>query len=158
MSEINNTQNDKKSIIVTDKAATNYESDRPKEINLHAEAQRLSRIISELPGSPCGTLKSHMKRQGMTIEVLATESGVSEATIKRLRSDPDYLPNKTTAFAICIGLKLEPILQRDWLRKLGIALSVNSSDVFYEILLERFYAESITTINIQLEKAGYQPL
>ena len=127
-------------------------------VDIYAEAQRLSDLINDLPGSPCGTLKAHMIRRNMTVEKLSMESGVSEATIKRLRNDINYTPIKTKALAICLGLKLEPPLQKDWLRKLGIVLSSTPQDLMYELLMSKYYKAPISIINDMLWGCGCQPL
>ena len=123
-----------------------------------AESQRLSKIVYSLPMSPCGTLKAHMERRGMTIEVLVAKSGVSEATIKRLRNDNAYRPSKGNALAICVGLQLEPVLRRDWLQKVGIAMTASAADMLYELLLDSMYRQPVSVINQKLEEYGLTPL
>ena len=122
------------------------------------ESKRLHEIMDALPMSPSGTLRAHMDRKKMTIERLAEESGVSEATIKRLRRDSEYRPTRSNAFAICIGLQLEPKLRRDWLSKIGIVPTASESDIFYELVLDSMYKHSITEVNQVLVANHYQPL
>ncbi len=128
------------------------------EVDYFAVAQRLSGIINDLPRSPCGTLKAHMERRKITVETLVAKSGVSERTIKRLRSDPEYTPTKNNALAICIGLQLEPVLQRDWMSKLGIVMTASTTDVFYELLMGSLYKQPLSVFNEKLQEHGYPPL
>ncbi len=126
--------------------------------DFYMTAQRISEIMSDLPGSPCGTLKAHMDRRKITVETLVAKSGVSEKTIKRLRSDPEYTPTKRNAVAICIGLQLEPMLQRDWMSKLGIVLTSSTTDIFYELLMGSLYKQPLSVFNEKLQEHGYPPL
>ena len=126
--------------------------------DFYMAAQRISGIMSELPGSPCGTLKAHMERRNITQEGLVAKSGVSYRTIARLRNDPEFRPSKANAIAICIGLQLEPVLQRDWLNKLGIVMSSSTSDIFYELLMSSLYKQPVSVFNEKLIEHGYPPL
>ena len=128
------------------------------EVDYFAAAQRLSGIINDLRRSPCGTLKAHMDRRKITVEALVAKSGVSEKTIKRLRSDPEYTPTKRNAMAICIGLQLEPMLQRDWMGKLGIVMTASTTDVFFELLMGSLYKQPLSVFNEKLQEHGYPPL
>ena len=128
------------------------------ETDFYAAAQQIAGIMGELPGSPCGTLKVHMERRNITLEALVAKSGVSSRTIARLRNDPEFRPTKPNAIAICIGLQLEPMLQRDWLSKLGIVMSSSTSDVYIELLMSSLYKQPLSVFNEKLEKHGYPPL
>lgn len=123
-----------------------------------AEANRLSEILYSLPASPSETLKKHMERRGIGVEELVAKSGVSESTIKRLRSSPSYRTVRNNVLAICIGLQLEPPLQKDWLRKCGIVFSDSPEDLLYEMMLFSMYRQPLSSFNERLKKFGYQPL
>ncbi len=140
------------------KTAAGFEGGRADAEDYFAAAQRLSGIINDLPRSPCGTLKAHMERKKITNEMLIARSGVSERTITRLRTDPDYMPSKNNALAICIGLQLEPMLQRDWLGKLGIVMTASTTDVFYDLLMGSLYKQPLSVFNEKLQEHGYPPL
>ena len=128
------------------------------ETDYFAEAQQLSVIMGELPGSPCGTLKAHMERKRITIEALVAKCGVSEKTIRRLRSDPDYMPTRTNIMALCIGLQLEPPLQRDWMSKYGFGFGSSATDLYYEFLMNSLYMQPLSVFNAKLQEHGYPPL
>lgn len=122
------------------------------------ESKRLSSILYDLPGSPSGTLKAHMKRKHFTIDGLVAKTGVSIATIKRLRTEPDYRPSKEIAMAICIGLQLEPMLRRDWMDKLGIKLSASPADIMLELMMDSMYMQPLSVVNQHLATCGFPPL
>lgn len=144
--------------VVSGRTAADFESSRTDAGDFFAAAQRLSAIMNDLPRSPCGTLKAHMERKKITQEALVAKSGVSDRTINRLRNDPEYTPSKTNALAICIGLQLEPMLQRDWLGKLGIVMTASPTDVFYELLMGSLYKQPLSVFNEKLQEHGYPPL
>ena len=143
--------------VVENRRAADFEGDR-YDTDFFAIAQNLAGIIRDLPGSPCGTLKTHMDRRKVTVESLVAKSGVSERTIRRLRSEPEFRPSKSNAIAICIGLQLEPVLQKDWLNKLGIMMSASATDIFYELLMGSLYKQPVSVFNEKLMEHGYPPL
>ena len=144
--------------VVSGKMTADFDGNYADTEDFFTAAQRLSDIINDLPRSPCATLKAHMERKKITNEMLIARSGVSERTITRLRNDPDFTPTKSNALAICIGLQLEPMLQRDWLGKLGIVMTASTSDVFFELLMGSLYKQPISVFNEKLQEHGYPPL
>ena len=68
----------------------------------------MKEVIEGLPASVGGTLKAHMERLDVTIEDLESLSGVSERTIKNIRSNNCPRLEMRYFIAICIGPKLEP--------------------------------------------------
>ena len=99
-----------------------------------------------------------MSRLHVTTEALVGRSGVSDRTIRRLRSDDSYRPSKTTVFAVCVGLHLEPALRRDWLGKLGFAPSPAPKDMIYELMLDALYRQPVSVFNERLAEYGLPPL
>lgn len=131
---------------------------QPSDYDYQTEADRLSQILYSLPASPSETLKAHMRRLGFTIEQLVSKSGVSESTIRRLRSNPSYHTTRTNLFALCIGLQLEPRLQHDLFSKYGISFTCTPEDVLYELLLNTMYQQPLSAVNQYLSDYGYAPL
>lgn len=144
--------------VVTTGVRTEYSEIQPALFDFRAEANRLSEILYSLPASPSETLKKHMERCGITVEELMAKSGVSESTIRRLRTNPSYKAVRNNALAICIGLQLEPPLQKDWLRKCGVALSDSPDDLLYEMMLCSMYRQPLSSFNEKLKEYGYPPL
>lgn len=143
---------------VTAGIRTEFDNNQPAEFDYQTEAKRLSDILYSLPASPCETLKLHMKQRGFTVEELVAKSGVSVRTLKRLRTEPDYQPNRTHLMAICVGLQLEPVLQKDFLAKYGITFTSSPKDVLYEMMLWSMYRQSLSLFNKKLAEYGYPPL
>ncbi|MBQ4427885.1 MAG: helix-turn-helix transcriptional regulator [Oscillospiraceae bacterium] len=141
-----------KADVLADFDGTGHETD------FFAMAQRFSEIMSELPGSPGGTLKAHMERKRITIETLVSKTGISERTLQRLRNDPNYRTTRENAIALCIGLQLEPVFQKDLIAKLGFSFGINPTDMFYELLMVSLYKQPISVFNAQLTEHGYPPL
>ena len=135
-----------------------YADAQAESADLWIEAQRLADVVDNLPGSPCATLKEHMKCRKVTIEGLVAKSGVSERTIKRLRTDRNYKPAPESAIAICIGLQLEPALSSDWLQKAGVMLTNSAEDIFYRMLLYTMYRQPVSAVNEILESHGFSAL
>lgn len=144
--------------VVTTSVRTEYSEMQPASVDFLAEANRLSEILFSLPASPSETLKKHMERRGITVEELVAKSGVSESTIKRLRMSLTYRTNRNNMLAICIGLQLEPPLQKDWLRKHGIVFTDSTEDLLYEMMLCSLYRQPLSSFNEMLHSYGYPPL
>lgn len=126
--------------------------------DLWEASKKLSKIIDNLPAKAGPTLCFHMTQRKMSIECLTSYSGVSPRTIKRLRSASSHTPKKETALAICIGLRLEPALSSDWLKKAGISFSSSPSDILYQFILSSMYWQPISSINSTIQSFGFQPL
>lgn len=99
-----------------------------------------------------------MKRKKYTIEKLCEYSEVSRPVICTLRKDDNHTPKKRIAAAICIGLKLHPLLQNDWLCKLGIKIGISQDDVVLSLVLQTMYWKPIYEVNDMLCKMGCLPL
>ena len=126
--------------------------------DLWEASKKLSNIVAILPAKAGPTLCFHMTQRKMSIECLTSHSGVSPRTIKRLRSASSHTPKKETALAICIGLRLEPTLSADWLRKVGISFSSTPSDILYQFILSSMYWQPISAVNSTIQSFGFQPL
>lgn len=94
----------------------------------------ISKIAKDLPGSFAKTLDEHMKRLKMTNEKLANECLISPDVIRRFRNDKNT-PKLPTVIALCVGLKLHPILGNDLVRKAGFTFTASERDVAYQLIL-----------------------
>lgn len=122
------------------------------------ETQRLKKIVNELPGTFSGKLKAHMKREKITVEELCELSLVSPKTIQRIRNNEEYKTELGTVVALCIGLKLHPILSEDWLKKSGHSFKNTELHLTYQILLQSYYKSSIHACNELLVEGGFKPI
>ena len=121
-------------------------------------SRKLSSVVEKLPPKAGSTLCFHMSQRRITVEMLTARSGVSPRTIYRLRGASQYRPSKEVAMAICIGLKLEPILSFDWLRKVGVTFSSSPEDILYQFILGSLYWQPISKINNTIQSFGFNPL
>ena len=115
--------------------------------NLWDASQRLSKLVQSLPPRADATLRMLMTQRRMTIEKLAETSGVSPRTINRLRSSTGHRAEKQTILALCFGLRLEPMLSFDLLRKFGIYLTDTPEDIMYQFVLISLYGEPLRKVN-----------
>ena len=89
-----------------------------------------------------------MELRKITVEGLVAKSGVS----------PSYRTSRNNVLAICIGLQLEPPLQKDWLRKCGVQFTDSPEDIMYELMLCSLYRQPLAEFNRKLAEYGYPPL
>lgn len=146
----------KEAVISTSRAG--YSDKQPSAFDYQNEASRLSQILYSLPPNPSGTLIKHMERKKITLEGLVAKSGVSISTIKRLRSSDSCRTNRNNILAICIGLQLEPLLQKDYLRKCGVSFNQSQEDILYELMMCSMYRLPLSEFNRKLEEYGLPPL
>ena len=135
-----------------------YDNVQPSVHDLQAEAVRLSEILYSLPAAPNETLKRHMERRGITVDGLVAKSGVSLSTIQRFRNSPTFKTARNNVLAICIGLQLEPVLQKDLLRKCGIMFSNSPEDILCEMMMCTMYRQPLSLFNQRLQEYGFPPL
>lgn len=135
-----------------------YLSGHVEKENLYPAAQKIARLLKSLPPLAGSTLEVHMIQRRISIGELTSRSGVSPRTISRLRNSSGYRTSKESAIAICIGLRLEPPLSRDWLSKLGVRLAYSPEDILYDFILTNMYNRPISASNHLLEANGLAPL
>lgn len=111
-------------------------------------------IVRGLPVEFSATLAAHMKSAGVTTKILSDTSLVSERTIQRMRQNERYTVSLCTVIAICIGLKLPPLLSFDLLRKGGYSFKRTLEHVGYSGILASHYQCSIYECNELCKAAG----
>ena len=126
--------------------------------DLAKRANRIAGILQGLPASFSETLVAHMKRKSMTIEQLAESSLVSDRQRYRFRST--LYPNISLpqAVALCIGLKLHPILAMDLIKKAGYSFNMSPQHNVYQMLILTMSNSSIYECNEFLAGAGLKPI
>ena len=115
-------------------------------------------VIEGLPASVGGTLKAHMERLDVTVEDLEYRSGVSERTIKNIRSNNCPKLEMRYFIAICIGLKLEPPYSLDLIRKTRFQFNASRESTMYLLLLTSMYWAGIDACNAEMTANGFGPL
>ena len=117
------------------------------------QAQEMSQVLLNLPGSFSGTLVAHMKRVGITRERLAEEAMMSGTMIKRMRTSERDL-TLDQVIAVCIGLHIPPEYSFDLIEKAGFRLRNTPEHLIYKSILQTMYMEKLMNIQKLLAKCG----
>ena len=117
------------------------------------QAQEMSQVLLNLPGSFSGTLIAHMKRVGITRERLAEEAMMSGTMIKRMRTSERDL-TLDQVIAVCIGLHIPPEYSFDLIEKAGFRLRNTPEHLIYKSILQTMYMEKLMNIQKLLAKCG----
>jgi len=125
---------------------------------ISAKAKATARVMRALPSTFSDTLVAHMKRLDITVEHLAEESLISAKTIQRIRTSDAYDAKLETVVAVCIGLKLDPILSMDMVKKAGLAFKIDETHIIYQMLLHSYHQNSIHECNEILKANNCKPL
>lgn len=115
----------------------------------------LTEILQTLPSTYSGTLRAHIRRSGLTIEKLAEICEISEKTIQRYKSSDENECELSILVALCVGLKLHPILSFDLLSKAGYgSLRSSKKHTAYKLVLLTMYECTVSQCNEFLREAG----
>lgn len=137
--------------------ATELRAEEFRKIGL--EARQIASIARTLPTTFADTLTVHMDRLHCTEEALADYSLIGEKTIQRMRTDIQYKPKLGTIVAICVGLKLQPVLSMDLVAKGGhILKQFDEEHIIYHFILNSKYQCSIYECNEILRANSCKPL
>lgn len=117
------------------------------------QAQEMSQVLLNLPGSFSGTLIAHMKRVGITRDRLAEEAMMSGTMIKRMRTSERDL-TLDQVIAVCIGLHIPPEYSFDLIEKAGFRLRNTPEHLIYKSILQTMYMEKLMNIQKLLAKCG----
>ena len=142
------------------RAATVSLSSAPDDASSLAEQIiELTNLLQTLPSTYSGTLRVHIKRSGLTTEKLAEICEISEKTIQRYRASDENECELSILVALCVGLKLHPILSFDLLSKAGYgSLRSSKKHTAYKMILLTMYAGSVSQSNSFLNHLGLNPL
>ena len=121
--------------------------------NALKQAQEMSQVLLNLPGSFSGTLIAHMKRVGITRDRLAEEAMMSGTMIKRMRTSERDL-TLDQVIAVCIGLHIPPEYSFDLIEKAGFRLRNTPEHLIYKSILQTMYMEKLLNIQKLLAKCG----
>ena len=122
------------------------------------QTQTVIGIVEKLPSSFSETLCAHMKRKRVTVEQLAEYSMQDVRTISRYRNSPYPGITLSGVVALCIALKLHPILAEDLIRKAGYVLIASPEHGAYRMLILTMTNSSIAECNEFLATMGIKPL
>lgn len=128
-------------------------SNAPAE-QISKSVKRIYEIRNSLPPSFGETLVAHMHRKSFTVERLSEASLVSLKQIQRYRNQPNPVIPMNKAVALCIGLKLHPILAMDLIHKAGLTFNSTYAHTAYYSLLLCMTNSSIYECNAILKSMG----
>ena len=119
--------------------------------------QDVSHVLNGLPGSFGATLEAHIQRRGMTQEQLAEGSLITDRRIRTYCMNDQMVPLQRVV-ALCIGLKLHPILSLDLVKKAGYLFNQTPEHVAYQMILVAMTHNSIYECNEYLKTLGLKPI
>ena len=130
-----------------------YESDKGKNKLTEKEAASIDEIVKlskqfesdfdKLPGSFHKTVDYHIKRKGLTAEILSERSKISTQTISELRNKTDKPVKIDTLLKLFIGLNLNKEYCYDLMRKAGIDFPRTMEGRFFRWLVDEQTDENI---------------
>ena len=126
--------------------------------HLAKTTQDVSRVLQSLPFSFGATLEAHMQRKGVTQEQLAESSLLAVRSIRTYRGTEYPYISLPRVIALCIGLKLHPVLANDLIKKAGCCFTMSEEHVAYQILLASMTHGSIYECNEYLRAVGLPSL
>jgi len=100
----------------------------------------------------------YMSELEVTVEQLATATGLSEKTIQRMRTAPEIRPTLESVVAVCIGLHLDAYASDTMLHLAGYSLTNKTNDRVYRLFLNFAYKENVEDCNNLLIRLGMEPL
>ncbi len=125
--------------------------------HLAKTTQDVSRVLQGLPHSFGATLEAHIQRKGVTQEQLAEGSLITDRRIRTYCMNDQMVP-LARVVALCIGLKLHPILALDLVKKAGYMFNQTSEHVAYQMILVTMTHHSIYECNEYLNMIGLKPI
>jgi len=100
----------------------------------------------------------YMDNRGITVEELASETGLSERTIRRMRTDENNQPTLESIIAFSVGLSLSTYQSDELLYLAGYSLSPKALHRAYSLCLDMAITSSVEDCNYFLIQLGYKPL
>lgn len=110
--------------------------------------------LMNMPGSFSKTLAYHIKRRGLTNEILEERSGLSSRIISDYRNNEELKKELPTVMALCIGLNLHQFYAEDLIVKAGHQWKKTQEHMIYRWLLASHSDENLYQWNKRLEDAG----
>lgn len=95
-----------------------------------------------------------IESKGMTNAEVYKRSIITKQTFSKIKNNPDYHPDKSTAMRLCVGAQLTLDETRDLLARAGYALSpCDKRDIIFSFFIENKIFDMIE-IDIRLEEYG----
>ena len=95
-----------------------------------------------------------IKTKGLSNSTVYNRAMVTKQLFSKIKKNPDYHPDKTTALRLCVGAGLNLDETKDLLARAGYALSPSDKrDIIYSFFIEHEVFD-IWEIDIALEEFG----
>lgn len=120
--------------------------------------QEMSKVLQEMPGGFSGSLKYLMNWRKKTVEKLAEECSLDTRTIQRMRNDEDYDTTIESIVAMCVALKLPPMISKPFIDRSSFSIGSGEKAMALQFVLNGCYTKTIYECNALLIQIGYQPL
>ena len=99
-----------------------------------------------------------MQIRKVSVGKLAELTGLSDETIKNLRNKSGIAFPIREVVAVCIALKLSPIVSESYINKSPTKFVDSVEMRLYEYAMKQWYLEPLPVVNRKLVEAGVQPL
>ena len=114
-----------------------------------------SKTLMSLPGTFHETFAKLMDLKDLTVEQLAEETMLSERSITRYRTEERFDYSIDTVAVLCIGMRLDPLLSLDLIRKAGIMLRNTPEDLMINAVLMGMHRFSVLEVAKYLKMSQY---
>ena len=120
--------------------------------------EELERKIGERMGHMSDTFSQYLlyliRQKGLTNADVYKRAIVDKKVFSKIKLNPDYHPDKSTALRLCVGAMLNMDESRDLLGRAGYALSpCDKTDIIFSFFIE-FGIYDMIEIDIKLEEHG----
>lgn len=127
-------------------------------LTIQAYNKELASVLQTLPRIFTTALISLMEWKNKSVEALASDSGVSDRTIRRMRNEESYETTVESIIAICVGLQLPPEVSYALIDISTCSLNNSEKHLTYRFILNSKYTHTIYDCNALLRRLGYDPL
>jgi hypothetical protein len=122
------------------------------------EATEAAKLLADLPGSFGKSLTMIMEWRDMSVELLGEKALLDPRMIQRMRNDHKQNWNIKRMVALCIGLRLPPIMSLPLITKAGLSFKNTEEHIVCQHILTTRFNSTIYECNDLLAEAGYPPL
>ncbi len=97
--------------------------------------KELSKALNNMPLNLSDALLYLMDTYSISINELSKYSGVSVTTIKHIRGHVKTDCSLNTAVRLCVGMKLNPVISYEFIRRTSHRFTYSEEHIHYEMLL-----------------------
>lgn len=145
----------------TEKSAReSTEADTLKEDAYDAFIEENEKALDERLGNLSNTFQEYLlnliNEKNMTNAEVYKRAIITKQLFSKIKLNPEYHPDKSTAMRLCVGAKLNPVQTKELLARAGYALSpCDKRDVIFQHFIEEEMYDMIE-IDIVLEERGLE--